>query len=94
MKEERPTHGFFDKATEHVAARATYLKIFLGVSFMTVIIIFCIFPIFWGALWKTPVHNLSGWIVVCLITTPAFSRLSHLSRILTVDWLVKELFKQ
>ena len=72
MKEEKPTHGFFDKAPEHAAARATYLKIFLGGSFMTVIIIFTIFPIFWGALWKTPVHNLSGWIVVRLIISDFF----------------------
>jgi hypothetical protein len=67
MKEGRPSHGFFDKAPEHAAARATYLKIFLGGSFLAVIIIFSIFPIFWGALWKTPVYHLSGWIVVRFI---------------------------
>ena len=63
--EERPIHGFFDKTDEDVAARNTYLRIFLGGSFMTIIIVFAIFSIFWGAIWKTPVYNLPGWIVVC-----------------------------
>ncbi len=63
--EERPIHGFFDKTDEDVAARNIYLKIFLGGSFMTIIIVFSIFSIFWGAIWKTPVYNLPGWIVVC-----------------------------
>jgi hypothetical protein len=57
-------HGFLDKSPEYAAARQTYLKIFLIGSLMTIIIIFAIFPIFWGALWKTPVGRLSGWIVV------------------------------
>jgi hypothetical protein len=57
------THRFFDKDPEHVASRKTYLKIFLGGSFTTIFIIFAIFPIFYGALWKTPVNNLPGWIV-------------------------------
>ena len=57
-------HGFLDKSPESAAARQTYLKIFLVGSLMTIIIIFAIFPIFWGALWKTPVGRLSGWIVV------------------------------
>ena len=59
-------HGFLDKSSETAAARQTYLKIFLVGSLMTIIIIFAIFPIFWGALWKTPVGRLSGWIVVRL----------------------------
>ncbi|KAF8965752.1 hypothetical protein BDZ97DRAFT_1810828 [Flammula alnicola] len=45
------------------AARAIYLKIFLGGSFMTILLIFAVFSIFWGALWKIPDHNLPGWIV-------------------------------
>ncbi len=28
-----------------------------------VLVMFCIFSIYWGALWKIPAHNLSGWVV-------------------------------
>ncbi|KAF8153410.1 hypothetical protein B0H34DRAFT_104331 [Crassisporium funariophilum] len=56
-------HAFSDKTPEAAAARATYLKMFIAGSFLVIVIIFAIFPIFWGALWKTPAHNLPGWVV-------------------------------
>ena len=31
---------------------------------MTVVLIFAVFSIFWGALWKIPAHNLPGWVIV------------------------------
>jgi len=31
---------------------------------MTVVLIFAVFSIFWGALWKIPVHDLPGWVIV------------------------------
>ena len=45
-------------------ARALYFKMVIpGVSLVT-LIIFAIFSILWGALWKIPDHPLDGWIVV------------------------------
>ncbi|KIM36235.1 hypothetical protein M413DRAFT_31832 [Hebeloma cylindrosporum] len=55
--------GFSDRSKEGAVARATYLKIFVGGCFMTVVLIFAVFSIFWGALWKIPAHNLPGWVV-------------------------------
>lgn len=67
-------HGFNDRSKEATAARATYLKIFIGGSFMTILLIFSIFSIFWGALWKIPAHNLPGWVVVSVFGL-SFARL-------------------
>lgn len=44
-------------------ARSIYLKIFMGGTFMILIMIFAILPIYWGALYKTPVRKLKGWVV-------------------------------
>ena len=30
---------------------------------MVIIMVFTILPIYWGALWKIPAHNLDGWVV-------------------------------
>jgi hypothetical protein len=46
-------------------ARNVYAKILGGGIAMIIIIIFTIFPILYGAFYKTPVGNLTGWIVVC-----------------------------
>jgi len=56
--------GFNDHSKESAVARATYLKMFIGGAFMTIVLIFVVFSIFWGALWKTPAHNLPGWVIV------------------------------
>lgn len=58
------TARLLDKNPEMAQARAIYMRIFFGGSFITVLLIFAVFPIFWGALWKTPASNLQGWIVV------------------------------
>ncbi|KAF9463855.1 hypothetical protein BDZ94DRAFT_1217283 [Collybia nuda] len=55
------TQSFF--ARENASARVLYLRTLVGGCFAIVIIIFAIFSIYWGALWKTPVRNLNGWIV-------------------------------
>ncbi|KAF8902701.1 hypothetical protein CPB85DRAFT_1438612 [Mucidula mucida] len=45
------------------AQRKAYIKsMFMGSMFMTVVI-FGVFAIYWGALWKVPDHKLSGWVV-------------------------------
>jgi hypothetical protein len=46
-------------------ARAAYLKILVGGTFLIILAVFAIFSIYWGSLWKTPVRNLEGWVVVC-----------------------------
>jgi len=65
-----PTHihaSFFDKTPERAAARAIYYKMYIGGTFLTVVLIFSIFVIFWNAIARSPAHNLPGWIVVRLI---------------------------
>lgn len=54
--------SFWDK--EAATARKIYLKILIGGSFITIITIFAVMSIFWGALWKAPERNLQGWVVV------------------------------
>ena len=56
--------SFFDKSKEATIARKIYFKIFLSGSFLTISLIFGIFSLFWGALWKIPAHPLSGIVVV------------------------------
>ncbi|KAF9052135.1 hypothetical protein BJ165DRAFT_1340997 [Panaeolus papilionaceus] len=56
-------HGFFHGSDEARTARATYLKMVAGVSMATIFVIFTIFPLFWGSIWKTPAHNLTGYLV-------------------------------
>lgn len=58
------TASLLDRNPQMAQARATYLRIFLGGLFLTIVLIFAIFPIFWGSLWKIPAGNLNGWIVV------------------------------
>ncbi|KAG5641494.1 hypothetical protein DXG03_005091 [Asterophora parasitica] len=53
--------GFFD--ARNAAARAIYFKTIFRGLFLIIILIFTVFPIFWGALWKTPVRKLQGWVI-------------------------------
>lgn len=55
---------FFDKSREAAVARKIYFKIFLSGSLLTIMLIFGVFSLFWGALWKIPAHSLSGIVVV------------------------------
>ncbi|KJA24382.1 hypothetical protein HYPSUDRAFT_214573 [Hypholoma sublateritium FD-334 SS-4] len=56
-------HPFFGKSKEATIARKTYLRIYLSGSLLTIMLIFGIFSLFWGALWKIPAHPLSGIVV-------------------------------
>ncbi|GLB45512.1 putative protein of unknown function (DUF3533) [Lyophyllum shimeji] len=59
---EKPfSRSFFDK--NNAAQRSIYFKVLIGGTFSIIVVIFAIFPIFWGAIWKTPVRNLQGWVV-------------------------------
>ncbi|KAK0431546.1 hypothetical protein EV421DRAFT_2090044 [Armillaria borealis] len=61
---DRPySSQFLDKTPSIQASRSIYLKILFGGCFAMVIVMFCIFSIYWGALWKIPAHNLHGWVV-------------------------------
>lgn len=55
------TRRFFDK--NNTTARHTYLRIFITGCFLVIIVIFAVFSIYWGALWKTPLRNLHGSVV-------------------------------
>ncbi|PFH46702.1 hypothetical protein AMATHDRAFT_69276 [Amanita thiersii Skay4041] len=52
---------FWDK--EMATARQSFLRIMIGGTVTTILAIFAIFPIYWGALWKIPDRNLPGWVV-------------------------------
>ncbi|KAF9484292.1 hypothetical protein BDN70DRAFT_989742 [Pholiota conissans] len=83
--------GFFDKNPQGAAARAAYLKIFLGGCFMILILIFGILSIFWGSLWKIPARNLHGWVVDFdggLIGQTVSTALSAPSGVSKVTWTV------
>ncbi|KAJ7453212.1 hypothetical protein FB451DRAFT_1342589 [Mycena latifolia] len=54
---------FLDKSPEIVAARAIYLKVVVGGIVSLAIVIFAVFSIYWGSVWRTPHHTLPGWIV-------------------------------
>lgn len=56
--------NFFSRNATVAAARKQYLKILVGGIVMTTLAIFTIFSILWGAFYRTPAHNLPGWIIV------------------------------
>jgi len=64
---EHQYYGFSSRAPQVVQAKKEYFKMFIGGTFVTILLIFCVFSIFWGSLWKLPVGKLHGVIVVsCL----------------------------
>ena len=58
------TSSFFERGTAAAESRKTYMKVMLGGILMVSCIIFGIFSIYWGALWKIPAHQLRGWVIV------------------------------
>ncbi|KAL1747066.1 hypothetical protein HDZ31DRAFT_32713 [Schizophyllum fasciatum] len=54
---------FFDQGPAAAVSRQIYLKIVFGGLMMMAVVIFGIFSIYWGALWRIPAHNLPGWII-------------------------------
>lgn len=61
-------NNFFSRSATLTAARKQYLKMLTGGVALTSLIIFGVFPILWGAFYRTPVQNLPGWIVVRIPT--------------------------
>lgn len=55
---------FTDKSASMRASRSLYMKVVAGGTLAMTIVMFCVFSIYWGALWKIPAHNLQGWVVV------------------------------
>jgi hypothetical protein len=76
---------FFSRDPTITAARKLYLKMLVGGILASTIVIFGIFPILYGAFYKTPMRNLDGWIVVstCRYANKRFYLIS-LVRTLTV----------
>ncbi|TRM69268.1 hypothetical protein BD626DRAFT_391845 [Schizophyllum amplum] len=54
---------FFDSGAAAAVSRQIYMKIVFAGVMMMGIVIFGIFSIYWGALWKVPAHSLSGWVI-------------------------------
>ncbi|KAJ7479077.1 hypothetical protein FB451DRAFT_1131292 [Mycena latifolia] len=54
---------FLDKSPEMAAARMIHLKSVFGGVTARAIVIFAVFSIYWGAVWKAPEHTLPSWIV-------------------------------
>ncbi|KAF7350864.1 DUF3533 domain-containing protein [Mycena sanguinolenta] len=52
---------FFDKSL--AAVRATYLKIIVAGVVVLGVVVFGVCAIYWGSIWSTPHHSVSGWIV-------------------------------
>ncbi len=55
--------NFSTRRPQYRPRGSIYLKILFGGCLAMVIVMFCIFSIYWGALWKIPAHNLHGWVV-------------------------------
>jgi hypothetical protein len=55
--------SFFDASPPVSAARRVYFQTLLQRVALVVALIFCVFSIYWGALWRSPHRALAGWIV-------------------------------
>ncbi|KAF8885920.1 hypothetical protein CPB85DRAFT_1232523 [Mucidula mucida] len=54
---------FTDKDPSTRMARAIYMKMVVGGCVMIIMVMLCIFSIYWGSLWTLPAHNIQGWVV-------------------------------
>ncbi|KAF8624718.1 hypothetical protein AX17_007049 [Amanita inopinata Kibby_2008] len=63
LDKEPFTGSFFDKTPAAAAGRAVYLNAIGKGTFMIMVVVLAVFPIYWGSLWKVPSGNLHGWIV-------------------------------
>ena len=74
-----PQKNFFDlKDLQLGMARKIYLKVFFSGLIMVVLVIFMVFPIYWGSLWKVPAKPLEAWVVVSF--SPQSAVASNLQR--------------
>jgi hypothetical protein len=78
----RSSRKFFDKS--NATDRKVYLKILGGGVFTVILAIFLIISIYWGALWKTPVRPLEGWVIVS--TLIIICKHMHCSRLTFQDF--------
>lgn len=65
---------FWDQ--EVAVQRRIYLKTIIGGCFAVSIAIFAVLSIYWGGLWKAPVRNLQGLVVVSTRREPPPARRS------------------
>ncbi|KAF7310322.1 DUF3533 domain-containing protein [Mycena indigotica] len=60
----RPFSGRFrDKTPAAAEARKVYIRTVFGGMFAICLVIFVVFSIYWGSVWRTPRHPLLGWVV-------------------------------
>jgi hypothetical protein len=74
--EKRFSRQFLDRGEKISNARKIYVKILIQRTCLIVGVIFSIFSIYWGALWKLPARSLEGWIVVCYLDAPGSALLN------------------
>ncbi|EKM78185.1 hypothetical protein AGABI1DRAFT_75662 [Agaricus bisporus var. burnettii JB137-S8] len=58
-----PQSRFFAKTEALSQARRIYFKTFIPGFILIILVVFAVFPIYWGSLWKVPAHPVDGWIV-------------------------------
>ena len=75
MQSQSRLHGryastFWSNDPETTKHRSMYLKIVILGVFLTILLIFGVLSIYWGALWKVQdgIHNFDGWVVVRTIS--------------------------
>lgn len=78
------TNKFFSRSATLTAARKQYLKILTGGMVLASLVIFGVFPILWGAFYRTPVQNFPGWIIVRTLYCRFLTYLTFITRILMV----------
>jgi len=79
-----PQKNLFDlKDSQLAIARKIYLKVFFSGLIMVVLVIFMVFPIYWGSLWKVPAKPLEAWVVVRAFYIPPGASNLHFYRIST-----------
>lgn len=63
---EPAQQSFFARTDAMSQARKIYFKVFIRGFLVIVLVVFAVFSIYWGSVWKIPAHPVNGWIVVCL----------------------------
>ncbi|KAF5345082.1 hypothetical protein D9756_011160 [Leucocoprinus leucothites] len=56
-------HSFLSSYDAIATARKVYLRVLCGGVFATIIVIFTVFALLWGAFFRTPVNSLPGWVI-------------------------------
>ncbi|KAF9036964.1 hypothetical protein BDZ89DRAFT_1061652 [Hymenopellis radicata] len=65
LEEKRPhkDRPLYSSNFHELPERKQFLQIFVSACLAMIVVMFAVFSIYWGALWKLPAHPLRGWIV-------------------------------